>query len=113
MMGKDQIFAAEMNVERLSQVLDRHLGTFDVPSRTALADLGLPESFAWFRRLPQSEVAHLFFFEAVGINARAVLDCSQRLLRKLSVGREFRDAEVIRAILHAISDALLGKLGDK
>jgi hypothetical protein len=35
MMGKQEVYAAAVNIEFLSEIFHRHGGTFDVPSRTA------------------------------------------------------------------------------
>src|SRR5258706_10962371 len=107
MMWKDQIFAAGMQVEGLAQIFHGHRRALDMPSRAPRTDLRLPKCFARLGRLPQREVARLFFVESVGVNARTVFDGGQIFFRKLAILRKLGDAEVIGAIVGAISEATL------
>src|SRR6185369_1090474 len=113
MMREDEIFAASVDVESVSEIFHRHGGALDVPAGAAGADLGVPECLAGFGSLPEGEVASLFFAEAVGINARAVFNVGEILLGKLAVLGELGDAEVIGAVFSPVSYALLKKAIDE
>jgi len=72
MMRKDQIDAAQMQIESLAEILHRHGRAFDMPTRPATADAGFPGGFALFRRgFPEGEVASVFLLVLVGVNALA------------------------------------------
>src|SRR3954465_12641250 len=112
-MWKNQVLAAEMDVERLAQVLDRHRRAFDVPTGASIADLRLPKSFAWLRRLPECEVAYFFLVKAVRIHTRAIFDGSQRLFRKLAVFGKLRDAKIVRTVVCAVSESFFHQMCDE
>src|SRR3954468_20964707 len=105
MVREDQVLAAAMNIEALAEVFHRHRGALDMPARAPRPDLGFPESFPRFRRLPQGKVARFFLVEAVGIDTRAIDDRAKVFLRKLAVLRELRNAEVVRAVVGPVSVA--------
>src|SRR3972149_11724794 len=52
-MGKNVVYTAAVDIERFAQVLGAHGRAFDVTSRPAGADIGLPERLSLFFRLPQ------------------------------------------------------------
>ena len=73
----------------------------------------LPERLARLRRLPQREVARVVFLVLVDVDARAVFHAGKIFLRELAVGGKLRDAEVVRAVLGAVGEALLLELRDE
>src|SRR6476620_2463259 len=99
-MGKDQIYAADMQIKGLAEILHRHRRTLDVPTGPATSNWRLPTGFVHFRRFPQREVARIFLFVLVGIDAvAAARDVAGEVdLRKLSVLRKGSDAIVNRAV---------------
>src|ERR1039458_7364326 len=66
-MREDQVHAAGVDIQRLTQILNRHHGAFDVPARPAAADLLVPENFALLGRFPQCEIARVRLFVLVHI----------------------------------------------
>src|SRR5271154_5337699 len=80
-----------------------------MPSRTPRPQLRLPTVFAGFWRLPQSEVARRVFVVLVYIDARAIRDAGEVLLRELAVFRESGNAEIPRTIFSFVGNILLGK----
>src|SRR5512137_1602544 len=72
-MGKDQVFAATMDVERGTQILHAHGRAFDMPARAALAKLRIPVDFAivLFIGFPQGEVASVLALVFIRIDATA------------------------------------------
>ena len=110
---KDEVFAAEMDVEALAQVLHAHGGALDVPAGTAGTDLGVPALLAGFGSLPQGEVAGIVFVVFVDVDARAVGHAGEVLLAELAVRREAGDAEVVRAFVGAIGVAGADQSGDE
>ncbi len=100
-MRKDEIDAAGVNVEGFAEILHRHRRALDVPARTAATDRRVPGGFSFARRFfPEREVARVFFFVLVGIDAFAGAgDVSGEVdLRKLAVLRKRSDAVVDRVV---------------
>src|SRR5258706_14718057 len=68
-MRKHQIDSAYVKAEGFIEAFHRHRRAFDVPSRPPATDGCLPSGFFQVRwRLPQSEVARVFFFILVRID---------------------------------------------
>src|ERR1700694_5656580 len=56
-MREDEIFAARVQVESLSEFSHRHDGALQGPARTPRPNRRIPRGFPWFRRLPHREIA--------------------------------------------------------
>ena len=52
MMWEDQIFAACMNIDLITEVFFAHNGAFDMPARTTVAPWRFPVWLAVFFRFP-------------------------------------------------------------
>src|SRR5688572_6606747 len=90
-MGKDQIDATGMDIKSLAEILHRHRRTLDVPAGPPTSEFGIPCGLIRTgSRLPQREVARVFFFVLVGIDAFAGPgDVAGKVdLRQLTVFRE-------------------------
>src|SRR5258705_8689355 len=69
-MRKDQIDAAGMNVEGLSQVLHRHRRALNVPAGTTAPNFCVPGGFCFCSRfLPECKIARGFFLVSVCVDA--------------------------------------------
>ena len=55
-VGKDQVGATEVDVDRVAQLLAHHGGAFDVPAGPARAPGGFPAGLARFGALPEGKV---------------------------------------------------------
>ena len=60
MMRKDKITAAAMEIKSLSQIMDRHGRTFNMPAGTSFSPRAFPERFTRLCRLPKSEISGIF-----------------------------------------------------
>ena len=98
MVGKCQVDSTSVNIQRFTQILHRHRRTFDMPTGPPFANFCLPEMFARLWRLPQREVARVFFFVAVVVDSRARLNPGQINLRKLPILRKLRDPVINRSV---------------
>src|SRR2546422_11152055 len=88
---KDQVEAAEVDLEARTEELLRHRGALDVPARATAAPRRVPgRVLAFFRRLPEGEVARLLLERAWVV----VLELLRPLPRQPAVLGEARDAEV-------------------
>ena len=76
-MGKRQVDAAGVDVERFAQVLHRHHGALDVPAGTAGAERRFPGGFAVLLRFPENEVAGVGFVVFVDVDAGAGADAAR------------------------------------
>ena len=75
MMRKDQINPAGVKVERLAKIFHRHRRTFDVPAGPATPYFSVPRGlFGSVRGLPQCEIARVFLFVFVGVDALAATE---------------------------------------
>src|SRR5260370_11693881 len=93
-MGKGEVDAAGVDVDRFAEILHGHGGAFDMPAGAAAADGRVPEMLAGFGSFPEGEIASAFLFVAVDVDARAGLDAGDVDLGELAVVGEFRDAVV-------------------
>src|SRR5712691_10262982 len=93
-MGKGEVDAASVNVDRLTEILHGHRGALDVPAGAAATDGCVPEMLAGFGSFPEGKIAGAFFFVAVDIDAGAGLDAGDIDLGELAVVGEFGDAVV-------------------
>ena len=109
-MREDEIAAAAVEVERLSQILHRHRRTLDVPARTPLAPRTVPRRLSRLRRLPQREI-HRMMLALVDTDACARLHVVQRASAELAVAREALHA-VVDVAVERIGIALLDQLFD-
>ena len=105
-MRERKVDAARVNVQRLAEVLHRHHGALDVPTRAARAKRRLPSWLSVFSRLPQHEVARVGFIVFVDIHARTGANAAEIVVRKLSVTGEIGDAVIDRAFAHVGKTAL-------
>src|ERR1700754_4998572 len=108
-----EVFSAGVEVEAVTEDFRSHGGALDVPAGAAWTERRFPELLARFRSLPQREVAGGIFFILVDIDASAVFNTVEDLLRELAVFREPRDTEVPAAVLGLVGDVLGGKLLDQ
>src|SRR4030067_1731976 len=97
-MGEDVVYAAAVDIERFAQVLGAHGRAFDVPSRPAGADLGLPERLSLFFRLPEGKVMASFLLILVYVHPLSRLEFLEADLGKPAVGRELGAAEIGGAV---------------
>src|SRR5208283_5117759 len=70
MMGEDQILAAAMNVERLTQMLEPHGGALDMPARPTRSPRAFPSRLSRFGSFPQCKVKRVVL-ALIDIHARA------------------------------------------
>src|ERR1700688_1395845 len=103
MVGENQGLAASVKIETLAKLLHRHHRALDVPARASTPDPAVPRGLAGFGGLPEREIAGTVFLVFVNIDARAVFHSGKIFFRKLAVLGKFRNAEVIRTIIRAIS----------
>ena len=106
-VGKDQIDAAGMDVDRrLAEQAQRHRRAFQMPPRAARRIDEVPRRLARLGRLPEHEVADVFLLVAVAVDARARLHAVVVEPREAAVGRQRRDPEIdgsIAAIRQPVS----------
>ena len=96
-MRKGQVDAAGVNVQRLAQIFHGHRGTFNVPAGAAGAERRFPEMLSRLGGLPQRKIPRAFFFVAIVVHPRAVLNSAHIDFREFSVAGKFRDAVIDRA----------------
>ena len=106
-MRKDEVFAASVQIESVSQFLHRHGRALNVPAGTSRPDRTLPERLPRLGSLPKGEVASVVFFVFIHVNPRAIFHSGKVFFRKLAVGGKTCDAKVIRAIVGAVGETLL------
>ena len=97
-MGKDQIAAAGVDVERFAQVLHRHGGALDVPAGPPGAEGRLPERLAFFRGFPKHEIAGIGLVVFIRVHASARAHAGKINLSQLTVMWEGADFEVNRPL---------------
>src|ERR1035441_5403188 len=112
-MRENQIFAAGVQVEARPELLHRHHRALYVPARTPRPNRRIPRGFARLRSLPEGEVAGAVLFVLVDVDARAVGHARKIFLRELAVCGEFRDAEIVRAVVGAVSETFLYQFGNE
>ena len=69
MVREDQVHAAGVDIQRLTQVFHAQRRAFDMPARPARPPRAIPGRLIFLRRLPQREVLHLFPLILIGIHA--------------------------------------------
>ena len=110
---KRQVNAARVDIQRFAKIFHGHRGALDVPAGTPRADGRFPEMLAGLGRLPQREIARVFLVVAIVIHARSRLYAGQVDLGELAVVREFRDAEIDRALARVGVGILLQPLDQR
>ena len=86
-----------MNIKMVAKQCAAHGGTFNVPTRTAIAPGRGPGRFAGFGMLPQHEVQRVFFGARYG-HALASTQIVQRFARELAVPFKLTHGEIHIAI---------------
>ena len=102
MMGKLQVGATAVNIERLAQQGTGHRRTFDMPARPARAEIGRPgclHRIAGLGRLPEHEVERIIF----GVGYRHTLTGSQ------FIERLARQPAIVGKTAHRIIDVAVGR----
>src|SRR4029453_14549451 len=92
-VGKDEIFAAAVNVERRAEVFHRHRGALDVPARPAGPPRALPRGLPGLGGLPEREVAGIAL-ALVHLDAGPREQIVEVLAREPSVGWKASDREL-------------------
>ena len=110
-MRKREVDAARVDIERLAQVLHRHRGALDMPSRPARPDHGVPEWLAFLGRLPQRKVAGIGLLVAVRVRPRAGPYAAEVGVRQLPILGEPGDPEIDGAVA-LVGVALFAQLED-
>src|SRR5439155_12296656 len=112
MVRKDQVEPAEMDLEARAEELLRHRGALDVPAGTPAAPGRVPRGvLAFFRRLPEGEVARVLLQRARVV----VLELLRPLPRQAAVLGKASDAEidVTRGLVRVLtSNELLDQRND-
>src|SRR6266480_5290750 len=88
---KDQVDAASMNVERLSEVLHAHRRAFDVPAGPARPQRRLQRLLAWFARLPEDEVPRVILAVLIDVDPGSRLQAAYIEMRQRAIARKARD----------------------
>ena len=112
-MRKHEVFAAGVEVEAVTEVLERHRRALDVPAGAAFAKRGLPRGFAGFCSLPESEIADRVLVIFVGGDAGAIFDAFEVLFAELAVACVAGDTEIPTAVFGLVRDVLGGKALDE
>ena len=68
-MREDEVDAARVQIERLTEVAHAHCRALEVPSRSPWAEWAVPRWLARLRRLPQDKVAHVILAVLVRLDA--------------------------------------------
>ena len=98
-VGKDQVDAAGMNVDRrLPEQAQRHGGALEVPPRPARPRAHFPRRLARPGRLPQHEIARILLCILVDVDAHARLHPLGIEARELAVAGQRRDLEIGRTV---------------
>ena len=97
MVWKDQVLAATVEVERLSEIFHGHRRTLDVPARTSGTPRAVPRWLARLRAFPEREVTRIAL-ALVDLDARAGEELVEVLPGEPAVGREATDLEVHVAV---------------
>ena len=84
-MRKNQVHTARVNVQRCTQVLDRHHGALDVPARPPAAHRRVPGWLAIFGGFPQREVAGVGFVVRIDVYARPRAHPAKVVVRKRAI----------------------------
>src|SRR5438132_10559403 len=92
-MRKLQVESAAVDVECLAEVLHAHGRAFDVPAGPARSPRAVPRRFAWFRSLPESEVAWIAFL-AADLDASSRFHLGRIAVAELAVVRIASDVEI-------------------
>ena len=111
---KDEVVAATVDVEALTEDLERHRRALDVPARPARAPRRRPLGLARLRRLPQREVerAALLLVD-LDPRARAFEQIFGPAVRERAVVGQRRDLEVDALPLDHVRVAGGDELGDQ
>jgi len=108
-MRKDQVLAAEVEIEAGSQGMHAHGAAFDVPAGAAFAPWAWPEDGAVIgdARLPEGEIGQgilgVFVVADAGAGAHLLEVQMEQLAIAAAAVLVFPDAEIDRAIRRAIS----------
>ena len=94
---KDQVLAATVEVERLSEIFHGHRRTLDVPARTSGTPRAVPRRLARFRALPEREITRVAL-ALVDLDAGAGEELVEVLAGEPAVGREATDLEIDVAV---------------
>ena len=97
-VGKDQVHAAAMDIDALTQELHAHGRAFDVPARSPGAPGGIPGGFAGLEGLPQHEITEGFALVFIGIHGSAHLHALPIQMGQAPILGQARDAEVDAAL---------------
>ena len=84
MMGKDQVGATTVDVERLTQVQAAHRRALDVPPGTPPPPRALPPRLPGFARLPEGKV-HRVMLALIDLDARPGQHLFKTTVRELAV----------------------------
>ena len=84
-----------------------------MPARTPQPDGSIPRSLPRFGSFPQREISRAVLFVLIHIDPRAILHAGKVFFRKFAISWEFRDAEIIRAVLSAIRKAFFLQINHK
>ena len=98
MVGKDEVAAAGVDVQRLPEVPHRHHGALDVPSGAASAKRRLPVGLSLFPGFPKDKVSGVVFVIFVAVHARSVAQAREIEFGKLAVVFEAAHAVVDGAV---------------
>ena len=110
-MGKDQVFAAQVEIEAGAEGFHAHGAAFDVPAGPAFAPRAGPEDRAVVgdARLPEGEIGGGFLGVFIAADALAGAHFLEVQFEQAAImaaaGLVFFDAEIDRAVRGAISQA--------
>src|SRR5688500_1849569 len=117
MVWKDEVDSAAVQVERLPQILHRHRGALEVPSRTAASPWRIPRSAGSFvlglHSLPEREILRVLLRVIVLGDPGAGPDLPRIEPREAPVLRKAIDREVDGTVVRAVGDPLLQQTLDE
>ena len=114
MVREDQVLAARMDIDLITEVSLCHNGALDMPARTAFAPRGLPVRLTFFFRLPENKVVRVLFSFLTGyLNLTETrLKIIQVLVGQLSVIFKLADTVINCSVRSNIRVAFLDQSAD-
>ena len=114
MVREDQVLAARMDIDLITEVSLCHNRALDMPARTAFAPRGLPVRLTFFFRLPENKVVRVLFSFLTGyLNLTETgLKIIQVLVGQLSVIFKLADTVINCSVRSNIRVAFLDQSAD-
>ena len=102
MVRENQVTAAAMEIELLTEVFERHRAALDMPAWTSFAPRAIPGRLAWFRGLPESKI-HRMMLARIDFNARPGFHILKIAPAELAITCKF---------LHAVKDIAVDDISE-